>query len=50
MNIPGPLGTTHTIAVRRYGRHGARPQAYIQAGLRLAGFTGGWLAEAAEGR
>ena len=33
MNFPGPFGTTHTIAVRRYGRPGARPQAYIQAGL-----------------
>ena len=33
MNITGPFGTTHALTVRRYGRVGARPQAYIQAGL-----------------
>lgn len=33
MNIIGPFGTTHTIAVRRYGAPGARPLAYVQAGL-----------------
>lgn len=33
MKIPGSFGTTHTLAVRRYGTPGARPYAYIQAGL-----------------
>ena len=33
MIIPGAYGTTHEIAVHRFGQPGARPQAYIQAGL-----------------
>ncbi len=33
MNIPGPFGTSHTVTLRRYGVPGARPLAYIQAGL-----------------
>src|SRR3954465_13956997 len=30
---PQHLGTTRTITVQRYGKPGARPKAYVQAGL-----------------
>ena len=33
MNIPGPIGTTHHLTIHRFGTPGARPKAYIQAGL-----------------
>lgn len=33
ITLAGPFGTSHTLIIHRYGRPGARPQAYIQAGL-----------------
>lgn len=33
MNIQGTPGVTYELAMRRYGTPGARPKAYIQAGL-----------------
>jgi predicted deacylase len=42
----GPPGTSRTLAVRRYGRPGARPKAYIQAGLHADEIPGMLVAHA----